>query len=247
VSPRTPKPSVADVRAKAQPASIFARNSGEHWAGRLYMRGVSPRLTRLVIPTRITPNAMTWLMLLAGVGAGAALTIDGIAGPLLAVALIQLQLLLDCADGELARWRGLQSPVGIYLDRAAHWTTETALPIGLGIRVDRPVLGLVAAVLQLLVKGESALVHVARLEAGLPRAPDTAAIAAPRPGLLARARRVAGHLPFYRAFVAVEFTLLTLAAAAAGVDRDWLIALVPVGAITLLGHGVAILTGGRLR
>ena len=49
-----------------------------------------------------------------------------------AVVLIQLQLLLDCSDGELARWRGVSSPAGIYLDRMAHNLTEAALPIALG-------------------------------------------------------------------------------------------------------------------
>jgi GT2 family glycosyltransferase len=115
-------------------------------------------------------------MLLAGVLAGLALTlpVPGIVAALLAVLMIQLQILLDCSDGELARWRGVSSPVGIYLDRLAHWVTETALPIGLAIRADGgwdslggwTTLGLVAAVLQLFVKGESALVHVARMESG---------------------------------------------------------------------------------
>ena len=50
--------------------------------------------------------------------------------------LIQLQLLLDCSDGEVARWRGQRSPTGVYLDRIGHWLTEAALPIALGIRAD---------------------------------------------------------------------------------------------------------------
>ena len=29
---------MAELRAATQPQSIFARNSGEHWAGRLYVR-----------------------------------------------------------------------------------------------------------------------------------------------------------------------------------------------------------------
>ena len=35
---------------------IFERNSGEHWAGRLYMRRFSPYLTRLLLRTPITPE-----------------------------------------------------------------------------------------------------------------------------------------------------------------------------------------------
>ena len=53
-----------------------------------------------------------------------------------AVLLIQLQLLLDCSDGEVARWRDQKSPVGVYLDRIGHWLTEAALPIALGVRAD---------------------------------------------------------------------------------------------------------------
>ena len=132
--------------------------------------------------------------------------------------LIQLQILLDCSDGELARWREQYSPAGIYLDRFGHYLTETLLPIGLGIRADGgwdsiggyTTLGLLAAVLALLVRTESALVAVARLEAGKPAAEDTAAVAAPRASGLARLRRALGFFPFFRAFVAIEASLLAL-------------------------------------
>ena len=89
----------------AQPPSIFERNSGEHWAGRLYVRRYSARLTRLLIPTRVTPNQLTWLMLAVGLAAAAVLTLPGIWPAVAAVLLIQAQILLDCSDGELARWR----------------------------------------------------------------------------------------------------------------------------------------------
>ena len=53
---RTSRPSIAELRAATQPPSIFERNSGEHWAGRLYVRRLSPYLTRLLIRTPLTPN-----------------------------------------------------------------------------------------------------------------------------------------------------------------------------------------------
>jgi phosphatidylglycerophosphate synthase len=259
---RSRTPSVAELRAVAQPASIFARNSGEHWAGRLYVRRVSPYLTRLLLRTPITPDGVTWLMILAGLLAAGALTLGGVGGALGAVVLIQLQILLDCSDGELARWLERRSPMGVYLDRVGHWVTEAALPIALGIRADGgwgdigtyTTLGLVVAVLVLFVKGESALVTVARAESGRPPAQDTEAVAAPRPGGLRAARRLLGHVPFFRAFVAIEATLLALAAALAdlavgdlGATRVLVIALVPIAAITVAGHGLAILTSDRLR
>jgi phosphatidylglycerophosphate synthase len=255
-------PSIAELRAATQPPSIFERNSGEHWAGRLYMRRVSPHLTRILIRTPLTPNGVTWLMILAGVLAAAALTLPGLGWAIAAVALIQLQLLLDCSDGEVARWRGISSPTGIYLDRLGHYLTEAALPIALGIRADGgwhhlggwTTLGLLVSVLVLLVKSETALVTLARAEAGLPPARDTVAVAAPRASGLAALRRAAGRLPFYRAFVAMEATLLALVAAIVDrIDgslvgtRTLVIVLIPVAAVTAVGHLLAILTSSRLR
>jgi phosphatidylglycerophosphate synthase len=247
-------PTIAELRAATQPASIFERNSGEHWAGRLYVRRASPYLTRLLIGTRISPDGVTWLMILSGLAAAAVLALPGLLPAVAAFVLIQLQILLDCSDGELARWRGVRSPAGVYLDRIGHWTTEAALPIALGVRAEEPVLGLVVAILVLLIKGESALVTVARAEAGLPPAADTQAVAAPRAGLLRRLRRALGRVPFYRAFVAVEFTLLALAAAvvdsATGSldgSRVLIVVLVPVAGLTAVGHLVAILASDRLR
>lgn len=259
---RSRRPSVAELRAVAQPDSIFARNSGEHWAGRLYVRRLSPHLTRLLLRTRVTPDGVTWLMIASGLVAAGLLTLPGIGAAIGALLAIQLQILLDCSDGELARWLDRRSTAGVYLDRIAHWVTEAALPIGLGIRADGgwdalgpyTTVGLLVAVLVLLVKAESTLVTVARAESGLPPAPDTQAAAAPRPGLLRRARRLLSRLPFYRAFVAVEATLLALAAAvvdlAAGHlagTRVLVVALVAVAAVTVAGHLLAILTSERLR
>jgi phosphatidylglycerophosphate synthase len=258
----TSKPSIAELRAATQPPEIFARNSGEHWAGRLYMRRASPYATRVFLRAGLSPNAVTWVFIAAGVLAAAALSLHGLGAALAAVALIQLQILLDCSDGELARWRQQFSPAGIYLDRFGHYLTETLLPVGLGIRADGgwdsiggyTTLGLLAAVLALLVRTESALVAVARLEAGRPPADDTVSVAAPRASGLARLRRALGLFPFFRAFVAIEASLLALAAAIVDAlsdgnpgTRALVIALVPIAALTAAGHLVAILASSRLR
>jgi phosphatidylglycerophosphate synthase len=254
-------PTVEELRAATQPPSIFARDSGEHWAGRLYIRRFSPYLTRQLLRTRISPNGVTGLMIAVGLLAAAAVSVPGVVTAVAAVALIQLQILFDCSDGELARWLDRRSPAGVYLDRIGHWLTEAALPIALGVRADGgwdelgtyTALGLLVAVLVLLVKGESALVTVARAESGLPVAADTRAVAAPRASALARLRRAAGRLPFFRAFVAMEATLLVLAAAivdAAAGDHEGsrvlVVALIAVAALTAAGHLVAILASSRL-
>lgn len=248
-SVRTSTPSIAELRAATQPPEIFARNSGEHWAGRLYIRRLSPYATRLFVRAGFSPNAVTWLFIAAGVAAAAVLAIDdlGIAGVIASVLLIQLQILLDCSDGEVARWQNRFSAKGVYLDRIGHYVTEAGLPIALGIRADEVTLGLVVAVLVLLIKSETALVHVARAESGQPPPPDTADAAAPRAGVLRGLRRALRAIPFYRAFVAMEFTLLALVAELLDETDTLLVVLVPVAAITALGHLVAILTSDRLR
>jgi phosphatidylglycerophosphate synthase len=205
---------------------------------------------------------VTWGMIAVGVIAAAVLTLPGLWAAVGVVALIQVQILLDCSDGELARWRGTYSPAGIYLDRFAHYLTETLLPIALGVRADGgwdslggyTTVGLVAAVLALMVRTESALVAVARVESGIGAAPDTVAVAAPRRSGLARVRRALGFFPFFRAFVAIEASLLALAAAIVDAlagdltgTRVLVIALVPVAAVTAAGHLVAILSSSRLR
>jgi phosphatidylglycerophosphate synthase len=262
VSAASSTPSIAELRAATQPESLFARNSGEHWAGRLYVRRFSPYLTRRLLPTRVTPNAVTWGMIAVGLLAAAVLTLPGLLAAVGAALLIQVQILLDCTDGELARWRRQFSPAGVYLDRLAHFVTETALPVALGIRADGgwdelggyTTLGLLAAVLALLVRMEIVLVHVARAESGRPPAPDTAAASAPRVSGLRRLRRALAWFPFFRAFVAIEATLLALAAALLDLalgdleaTRVLVVALVPVAAITAVGRLFAILSSERLR
>lgn len=260
MSTRTSRPSIAELRAVTQPPSIFERNSGEHWAGRLYVRRLSPYLTALLLRTPLTPNGATWLMILTGLAAAAVLTLPGLLPAVGAALLIQLQITLDCSDGEMARWLNRRSAKGVFLDRLGHELTEAALPIALGIRADGgwgeiggwTTLGAVLAVVVLLIKAETMMVNVARIEAGLERVEDTREAATP-PGLLGRLRRLAGHLPFYRAFVAVEATLLALAAAVVDLvvgdleaTRVLLLALLPAAAVTFAGHLAAILRSKRL-
>jgi phosphatidylglycerophosphate synthase len=256
------QPSIAELRDVVQPPAHLGRASGEHWAGRLYMRRVSPYVTRALLRTPISANGVTWLMVPTGLLAAGCLTLPGIGGALGAVAFVQLQLLFDCCDGEVARWRGESSPAGVYLDRVAHHVTDAALPAALGVRAAGgwgsldgwTTLGLVVAVLALLIKAESHLVVVARAESGLPRVADTTATAAPQPTGLRRARRALAFAPFFRAFVTVEFTVLALAAAIVDAlagdligSRALLVALVPVALLTALGHLVAVMTSDRLR
>ncbi|MEY3684607.1 MAG: hypothetical protein RLZZ394_438, partial [Actinomycetota bacterium] len=86
-------PSISELRAKTQPESVTGRVNSEHWTADLYLRRVSPYLTRILLPTRITPNGVTYLMILTGISISFAFSLPGAIGVLLALFLSQLQML----------------------------------------------------------------------------------------------------------------------------------------------------------
>ncbi|WP_441251502.1 CDP-alcohol phosphatidyltransferase family protein [Kitasatospora sp. McL0602] len=245
---------------------MLQRRSAEHWAGRYYMRSISLRITRVLSTvTVITPNGLTYLMMLTGILAGAALVIPGLAGAVLGALLIQLYLLLDCVDGEVARWRRQTSLTGVYLDRVGHYMSEAALLTGLGLRGadlfhhagtashwEWAFLGTLAALGAILIKSETDLVDVARARSGLTAVEDAAAV--PRSSGVAKARRAAAFLKFHRLVGAVEASLLILAAGIADAVHGGLfftrLAVVVLAAIAMLQtvlHLLSIVLSSRLR
>lgn len=264
--PVTTRPSsIAELREVTQPPEVRLRRNAEHWTASLYLRRFSPYLTWVLLKTSISANGVTGLMILVGWSTAAALLIPGIWGALLAVVLGQLQMLVDCCDGEVARWRRTSSPAGVFLDKVGHYSTEALIPIALGIRaaaypIELPADFLwttIAALLALVIvlnKALNDMVHVARANAGLPKLADTHGETAPRGGLVAKLRKVARFVPFHRLYHSVELTLIAFAAALIGliagqplVDRIVVAALLPLALLSLFGHFVAIMSSRRVR
>jgi phosphatidylglycerophosphate synthase len=264
---RPARPTIAELREVTQPPSIRGRRSAEHWTGDLYMRRISPYLTRVLLGAGLSANAVTALMIICGSASGFALLVPGIWGPLLAVLLTQLQMLLDASDGEVARWRGTSSPLGVFLDRVGHYLTESLIPLGLGVRaaggldevVDGEnlgwtVLGGLLAVVIILNKALNDMVHVARAMAGLPKVTDDEATTRPRASGLARVRRLARFVPFHRLYHSIELSLLILVIGVVDLVVGGLAAshvlvlvLIPASLLAVVGHFVAIVTSSRLR
>ena len=255
------RPTIADLRAIGQPPEVMGRRNSEHWAGSLYLRRLSIYVTRLLLPTGISANGVTWLMIIAGVGGAAILVWPSWWATLVCALMMQVQILLDCSDGEVARIRRTTSPAGVYLDRVGHYLTEALLPIGLGVHVDGGLasidgwttVGALTSVVVVVNKVFGELIHTARSHAGLPLLSEDASIAAVRVGLLRRVRRGLKALPFYRAFVAVEFSLIALtggvldeAIGGHHVLRWWTIVMLPLAVMLAAGHLVAILLSRRL-
>jgi phosphatidylglycerophosphate synthase len=80
-------------------------------------RPLAAPIVAFLLPTRVTPNQLTFLNLFLFVLAmGALAWIPGRDGALLGVLGLELSYVFDCADGMLARTKKLASPVGHLLD-----------------------------------------------------------------------------------------------------------------------------------
>jgi phosphatidylglycerophosphate synthase len=245
------------MRLVCQPAGVIGRRSDEHWAGRLYMRGVSIHVTRAAVKLGIGADGVTVLMSLIGLAAAAVVAIGGVWPAVAGVLGIQAYLLLDCVDGEVARWNRTESPRGIYLDRISHYVVESVLLVALGWRAGGGThsvwltWGLVAAMAVLLARIETDLVDAARAKSGMAAIGDTAAALRPRP--LRAIRRVAAVLPVHRITGAIEASVLILGAAIldwvrADLDatRLLLAAMVVVAVVVAVGHLISVLASDRL-
>lgn len=266
-----PRPSrrratVADVRRHGQPPGLKERRNEEHWAGRLYMRALSPYFAWLFLRMGFSPNQLTYLMMICGVVAGVVVSLpaDPLWTALGGALLIQAYLLLDCVDGEVARYLRQTSVAGVFLDRIGHYLSEVALLIGLGYAAQGGwrtggyvELGLLAAVGAALIKAETDNVVVARAKSGLPATPPGGDRALrPRSTGIALARQAASMLRFHRIIGAVELSLLILAATVLDVllgtqtpaaVRVLTVAVAVVAVVQTVLHLVSILASRRLR
>lgn len=261
---RPARPTIGEIRDVCQPPEVRGRRNSEHWVADAYLRNISPYLTRVLLRTPISANGVTGLMIASGIGAAFALLIPSLPGAVLAAMLGQLQMLWDCSDGEVARWRRTSSPKGVFLDRLGHYTAEALIPIAIGLRAAGfPSAGwmespwtLVGALLSVIViynKAVNDMVHVARAYNGLPRLEERADVAAPRAAGLRRIRAVIRFVPFHRAYHSVELTLLSLVAAivdfsmgSLGATQFLLAFLAVFGVLTVVGHVTAVLSSNRL-
>ena len=262
---RPARPTIAQIREVGQPPAVRGRRNSEHWVADAYQRRISPYLTRILLRTPITANGVTWLMVATGMSAALALLIPGLGGALLSALLGQMQMLWDCCDGEVARWRQTTSPKGVFIDRVGHYTTEGLIPIALGLRAAGfpdagwmstpwPFIGALVSVIVLYNKSLNDMVHVSRAYNNMPRLEEKAEVSAPRGGALRKVRAAARFFPFHRAYHSVEMTLLALVAAIIDVPLGDLAAtqilvafLAAFGVITVVGHLASILSSSRLR
>jgi phosphatidylglycerophosphate synthase len=138
--------------------------------------------------TPITPDQITLLSLLVGLGgAGLLVAWPGYLGLVLGVLVLEAAYVLDCADGMLARLRGVASPAGHLLDFLMDEVKAFALLGAVAVRLYRErgdVLFLLVGIAGLVVlsTGIAITTFQRRPELGEPRAASPAV----RPSLLRR-------------------------------------------------------------
>jgi len=177
-------------------------------------RPLAAILVAAVKNTPITPNQITLLsFVLALVAAAMIALLPGYWGLLAAVVIYELSYVLDCADGMLARWRGIQSPEGHLFDflmdelKAFVILGVVSVRLYLGSNDDRYLLlgigGLVC-----LASGIAMTTFLRRPEIAGP--PASATASAPPASLIKRALRLAErgakfliHYPSYILYVAI--------------------------------------------
>ncbi len=90
-------------------------------------------IVRPLATTSVTPNQVTTVRLLTGIAAAAVLAVMGESGNVIAATLFLLSILLDRADGDLARLTGQTSPIGHKYDLVSDTFCNALIFIGLGI------------------------------------------------------------------------------------------------------------------
>lgn len=104
---------------------------------RVFHRRLSRGLTRWAVACRVTPNTISIASIVIGLGGAAAIASGGVRGALTGLGLYVLAVVLDHADGEVARVSFTESRVGEWLDVAGDTVVHAALVLAMGLTSER--------------------------------------------------------------------------------------------------------------
>jgi phosphatidylglycerophosphate synthase len=130
IAPPRAKPTLSDMRSVA-----FGQDESPSYK---VFRKVSIYFSYISVRLRISANSLTWLWLLAMVGASLSISLGiGWGHRLLAIILVLIYFIFDCADGEVARVTQTSSTTGSNLERLFHWISDQLLIVGVTIGLFR--------------------------------------------------------------------------------------------------------------
>ena len=98
-------------------------------------RKLSRPLTRLILRTPLTPNQVTVMSCVIGLIGAVCFWGGGSLWPIAGGLLLQFSAVVDCMDGEIARVKFLESPLGAWLDITLDTVVHIAIFLGVGMAV----------------------------------------------------------------------------------------------------------------
>lgn len=213
---------------------------------RFVCRPIAAVLVDWVKGTRITPNQITLSSYVVAMAAAYLVAFSPrYLGLVVAIAVYQASYVLDCADGMLARWRGIQSTPGHLLDFLMDELKAFAILAAVAVRLyreDNDALFLLIGLggLVCLASGIAMTTFERRPEIAPPKTPASGP--PPTPSLM---KRVLG-LPFVVAKFLIHYPSYILVAALVGHIELYFYPYVAVNAVYMLRSlGVVTLKFGR--
>jgi phosphatidylglycerophosphate synthase len=123
------KISIREIRKKYQ------YSESDTYYAKLICRKLSPFFTWFFLQTSIKPNTITLFMIFSGILGGIFLCQQAFSNNILVVLFLQLFLILDCVDGEVARAKEIFSKKGKFLDLVANDIVFVMIFYGLVIKL----------------------------------------------------------------------------------------------------------------
>jgi len=116
-------PTIREMKAVCQQKKI--NNKGKkvlagHWYNVLLFRKISIRFTWIFVKLGISANQVSVLMILVGIAGLVLMVPHSIWFNVVGAVLMYFFTILDCSDGEVARWTGKGSIKGVWLDLISH-------------------------------------------------------------------------------------------------------------------------------
>ena len=112
--------SILDIKKRSQPGIVgedgrFIVTKG-HWYNKILTRKISIYFTWFFLKTNVSPNIITILMILCGILGFLFMIHHSIYNAIIGYIFMTLYLILDCSDGEVARYNNQTSVKGFFLD-----------------------------------------------------------------------------------------------------------------------------------
>ena len=115
----------------------MANRANDGFYSVIFLRKFSKLLTWLAVRVNATPNQVTLISFAIGLYSAFCFTKGTFSQTLLGAALLQLSIIVDCVDGELARYTRKFSKLGAWLDAVTDRVKEYMVFLGLAIGAEK--------------------------------------------------------------------------------------------------------------